>query len=79
MGSILGYIGFGIANMLFFAKAIQKIAPAIAFSVWTGLALVGITVMDVILMDISFNYWQTISITLILAGIAGVKIVADKS
>lgn len=78
LGAIMGYVAFGIANMLFFARAIQKIAPAIAFSVWTGLALVGITVMDVVLKDISFNFWQAISIALILAGIAGVKITADK-
>lgn len=79
MVAILGYIGFGIANIILFAKAIQKIPPAIAFSVWTGLALTGITLMDVILKNISFNYWQLISIVLILAGVIGLKITTDKS
>ena len=79
MGAILGYIVFGVVNMLFFAKAIQKIAPAIAFAVWTGLALVGITVTDVLLTNIPINSWQVISISLILAGIIGIKLIADKS
>ena len=79
IGAILGYIVFGVANMVLFAKAIQKVAPAIAFSVWTGLALTGITLTDVILKEIPFNYLQAISIALILAGIVGVKIAADKS
>lgn len=76
--AIFGYAVFGVANMIFFSKAIQKIEPAIAFSVWTGLALVGITIMDVLLKDILFNYWQGISILFILIGIIGIKITADK-
>src|ERR1700741_1923395 len=57
LGAILGYIGFGIANMIFFAKSIQKIAPAVAFSVWTGLALVGITLSDGLFGGIELS-WQ---------------------
>jgi quaternary ammonium compound-resistance protein SugE len=77
--SIIGYIGFGIANVILFAKAIAKISPSVAFAAWTGLALVGVTVIDFLWKDIRFNYLQLISIVLILGGIIGIKTVSDKS
>lgn len=76
--AIIGYAAFGVANMIFFSKAIQKISPAIAFAVWTGLALVGIAIMEAFLEDIRLNYWQGISILFILIGIMGIKFTADK-
>lgn len=76
--AIIGYAAFGVANMIFFSKAIQKISPAIAFAAWMGLALVGITLMEATVEDIRLNYWQGISILFILIGIIGIKITADK-
>ena len=77
--SIIGYIGFGLANVILFAKAIAKISPSVAFAVWTGLALVGVTLIDFLWKDIRFNYLQLISIMLILGGIIGIKTVSDRS
>ena len=76
--AIVGYAAFGVANMVFFAKAIQKIAPAIAFAAWTGLALAGITISDMVWKEMGLNLWQGLSILSILAGIVGVKILSDK-
>jgi quaternary ammonium compound-resistance protein SugE len=78
LSSILGYGLFGVANVVFFSKAIQKISPAIAFAVWTGLALVGISLIDFFWKDIHLNFIQIASIVLILAGIIGIKITAPK-
>jgi quaternary ammonium compound-resistance protein SugE len=73
LGAIAGYAGFGVANMLFFAKSIRKIAPAVAFAVWTGLALVGITLCDGLFRGVEL-YWPQIGcILLILTGILGLK------
>jgi quaternary ammonium compound-resistance protein SugE len=71
--SLAGYIGFGIANMLFFVKAIQKIPASIAFSIWTGLALTGITLVDGLFIHIELSIAQIISIFLILVGVIGLK------
>jgi quaternary ammonium compound-resistance protein SugE len=78
MGAIAGYIGFGIANMVFFAKSIQKIAPATAFSVWTGLTLVGITLCDGLLGGIELSWQHILSILFILAGVMGLKFYAKQ-
>lgn len=79
MASIIGYAGFGIANVILFAKAIAKIPASVAFAVWTGLALVGVTIIDFLWKDISFNYLQLVSIVLILVGIIGIKTVSGKT
>lgn len=74
--AILGYIVFGIANVIFFSKAIQKISASVAFAVWTGLALAGITVADFFIKDVHFNIIQILSIISILIGIIGIKSVS---
>ena len=79
IASIIGYAGFGIANVILFAKAIAKIPASVAFAVWTGLALVGVTIIDFLWKDISFNYLQLVSIVLILVGIIGIKTVSGKT
>ncbi len=71
--SILGYAGFGIANLILFTKALRQIAPAVAFSVWTGLALAGITLVDGLFLNIQLSVWQIGSIGLILIGVVGLK------
>ncbi len=76
--AIAGYAAFGVANMVFFSKAVQKISPAIAFAVWTGVALLGITTIDAVLQDIQINLWQWISIVSVLIGVIGIKMVTDK-
>jgi quaternary ammonium compound-resistance protein SugE len=71
--AIVGYILFGIANMLLFMKAIQKIPASIAFSIWTGVALVGITIIDGLFLNINLTIQQIGSIALIIVGVIGLK------
>lgn len=71
--SIVGYAGFGIANIVFFAKALQKIPAAVAFSVWSGLALAGMTLLDGLFMHVSLNLYQIGCIGLIILGVIGLK------
>lgn len=71
--AIIGYAGFGVANMIFFAKSIQRIAPGVAFAVWTGVALAGITLSDAVFRGVDMSPQQIISIGLILIGVVGLK------
>jgi quaternary ammonium compound-resistance protein SugE len=71
--AVVGYILFGIANMLLFMKAIQKIPASIAFSIWTGVALVGITIIDGLFLNINLTVQQIGSIALIIIGVIGLK------
>lgn len=76
--SVAGYAGFGIANMVLFSKAVQTIGPSIAFAVWTGLALAGITIIDSFYLDVKITIIQVISLGLILGGIIGLKIYGNR-
>jgi len=76
--AIAGYAILGVLNMIFFAKSIQKIAPGVAFAVWTGVALAGISVSDALFRGIEVSPLQIISICLILIGVIGLKFYAKQ-
>ena len=70
---LLGYIIFGIGNIIFFSLAMKGIAPSTAFGVWMGLALIGAKIIDVTYFDEPFDYKHLIYMGLILIGIIGLK------
>jgi len=76
--AIGGYVVFGILNMLCFSKAIQKIPPAIAFSVWTGLALAGLQIGDALWISAINNPLKLVCIVAILIGVIGLKFATAK-
>ncbi|MEM7104837.1 MAG: SMR family transporter [Bacteroidota bacterium] len=70
---LLGYIGFGIANIILFAMAMKGISASTAFGVWMGLALIGSKIIDVTYFGEPFSYKQIIFMGFILIGIIGLK------
>ena len=69
----VGYIVFGVANIIFFSRAMNQIPAATAFAVWTGTALVGVKLVDTFVIKEPFSPWQVLFIALILVGIIGLK------
>lgn len=69
----VGYIAFGVGNIFFFSRAMNTIPAATAFAVWTGMALVGVKLVDTVVLKESFSIWHVLFIGLILIGIAGLK------
>lgn len=43
---LLGYIGFGLANIYFFSLALKKIPTSTAFAIWTVIVLIGVKLID---------------------------------
>lgn len=74
-GPLLGYVVFGIANITLFSAACKEIPMTIAFAVWTALALVIQTMVDVYIFKDTFNRKQLFYIFLIIIGIIGMRIV----
>lgn len=72
--ALLGYAGFGIANVLLFSMSMKKIPASTAFGVWTGLALCGSTLIDAYLLGHHFTMEQGIFMVLICGGILGMKL-----
>jgi len=69
----LGYIVFGIANIIFFSMAIKQIPASTAMAVWLGTALIGVKLVDIFVFKQSYNFYQFFYFALILIGIIGLK------
>lgn len=72
--ALLGYAGFGIANVLLFSASLKKIPASAAFGIWTGLAIVGNTVVDYSIFDVQFSLSQGIFALILFIRILGLRV-----
>ena len=68
------YVLFGLGNIIFFSKAMDKISPSVAYAVWTAVALVGIKIVDVVWFKETLTLLNVFYFLLILVGIIGLKV-----
>jgi quaternary ammonium compound-resistance protein SugE len=73
---ILGYVVFGIGNIILFSKAMKSIPAAIAYATWMSIALIFVKITDVTIFKEPITLLQTFFILLILTGVIGLKIFA---
>ena len=71
---ILGYIIFGVGNIILFSKAMKILPAGIAYATWMSLALVFVKITDVTIFKQPLTFVQVIFILLILGGVIGLKI-----
>jgi quaternary ammonium compound-resistance protein SugE len=71
---ILGYIVFGLGNVVLFSKALKSIPAGIAYAVWMSTALIFVKFTDVAIFKEPITPAQVIFILLILIGIVGLKL-----
>ena len=70
---VVGYIVFGIANVVLISMAMKGIPASTAFGIWMGLALVGAKIIDVMVYGEPYTYQQILFMCLILVGVVGLK------
>ena len=70
---LLGYIGFGLANIYFFSLAMKHIPASTAFAIWMGVTLAGVKVIEVFLFKEAIKPMDYIYLGLILIAIIGLK------
>jgi quaternary ammonium compound-resistance protein SugE len=70
---LLGYVGFGVANVYFFSLATKTIPMAVAFAVWTGVALLGAVLVDTFFFKEPSTWKQLLFMTLIVVGVIGLR------
>ena len=63
-----------IASVWFLALAVRTIPIGTGYAVWTGIGAVGVAILGMILFDEARNVLRILCILLIIAGIAGLKI-----
>lgn len=70
---LIGYIIFGLSNVIAISKAMKTIPAGTAFAAWMGLALVATKAIDILYFKQPYNYQQLVFTFLVLVGIVGMK------
>lgn len=70
---LIGYIVFGLSNVIAISKAMKTIPAGTAFAAWMGLALVATKAIDILYFKQPYNIQQLVFTFLVLVGIVGMK------
>ena len=65
-----------ILSAVFLALALKKLPLGTAYAMWTGMGIIGTTVLGVLLFKETLSFPQVVCILMIAGGIAGLKILA---
>ncbi len=70
--TVAGYI----ASAVFLAMALKHLPLGTAYAMWTGFGIVGTSVLGILLFNEKLTVPQIVCIILIVAGIAGLKLLS---
>jgi multidrug transporter EmrE-like cation transporter len=70
---LLGYVGFGLANIYFFSLAMKEIPASTAFAIWMGVTLAGVKMIEVFFFKDAIKPMDFVYLGLILIAIIGLK------
>ena len=73
--SIITGVGY-IASAVFLAIALKQLPLGTAYAMWTGMGILGTTLLGVVLFQEKMSIPQVICVILIIIGIAGLKILS---
>lgn len=74
--TILTIIGY-IASAVFLSLAIRKLPLGTAYAAWTGIGIIGTSVLGVFLFKERLTLPQIVCIFLIVAGIMGLRLLGE--
>lgn len=74
--SIITGIGY-MASAVFLSIALRQLPLGTAYAIWTGMGIIGTTVLGVFLFHEKLSLPQVICVLLIVIGIAGLKILSN--
>ncbi len=75
--SVISGIGY-IASAIFLSIALKQLPLGTAYAMWTGMGIVGTTLLGIFLFHEKLTAPQVICVILIVVGIAGLKILAKE-
>ena len=73
--TVIAVIGY-IASALFLSMALKQLPLGTAYAMWTGFGIVGTSILGVFLFQERLSPAQVICVIMIVAGIAGLKLLA---
>ena len=75
--SIITVVGY-IASAVFLSIALKGLPLGTAYAIWTGMGIVGTTVLGVLLFHEKLSLPQVICVILIVVGIVGLKLLSKE-
>ena len=75
--SIITGMGY-IASAVFLAIALKQLPLGTAYAMWTGMGIVGTTLLGILLFNEKLSVPQVVCVILIVIGIAGLKILGKE-
>ena len=75
--SIITGVGY-LASAVFLSIALKGLPLGTAYAIWTGMGIVGTTILGVMLFHEKLSLPQVICVILIVVGIAGLKLLATE-
>ena len=75
--SIITGVGY-IASAVFLAIALKQLPLGTAYAMWTGMGIVGTTLLGIFLFNEKLSVPQVICVILIVIGITGLKIIGKE-
>jgi quaternary ammonium compound-resistance protein SugE len=76
LGASVATVAAMALSMVLLGLALRSLPLGTAYAVWTGIGAVGTAVFGILVLGESTDIWRLFSIGLILAGVAGLKLVS---
>ncbi len=73
LGPFIGYVVFGVGNIIFLFHGDEEIPASTALAVWMGVSLIGVKLIGISVFKEQYQLSQFFYMTLILIGIIGLK------
>lgn len=70
---LLGYVAFGVGNVVFLSLAMRQIPTATAYATWMALAVVGLRIIDSAVLKQPFSLQHLFYTSLIIIGVLGLR------
>lgn len=75
--SIITIVGY-LASAVFLSMALKGLPIGTAYAIWTGMGIVGTTILGVLLFNEKLSVPQVICVVLIIIGIVGLKLLSKE-
>ncbi|MEU0094717.1 multidrug efflux SMR transporter [Kribbella sp. NPDC006257] len=69
-----GVLVFGVISVVLLSRTLDRLPVGTAYAVWTGLGSLGVVIVGVVLFGEPLTLARVASITLIIAGVVGLRI-----
>ena len=70
----IGFLVFATGSFSLLAWSLKALPIGTAYAVWTGMGAVGVAILGIILFKESVDWLRLLSLTLVIAGIIGLKL-----